>query len=67
MAGELNLLLKGEDAVILEQKQTEETEFSFPSPLSPFAPVELRGSPVRPRQNEPLGAVGDLHLMKINE
>jgi hypothetical protein len=53
--------------VILEQELTEETEFSFPSPLSPFAPVELRGSSVRAGKNKAMHTIGQFHLMEVDE
>ena len=53
--------------VDFEQELTEETEFSFLSPLSPFAPVELRGSSVRAGKNKAMDTVGQFHLMEVNE
>ena len=53
--------------VDFEQELTEETEFSFPSPLSPFAPVELRSSSVRAWKNKAMHTVGQFHLVKVDE
>ena len=48
--------------MIFEQEITEVTE-----KLSPFAPVELRGSSVCAGKNKAMHTIGQFHLMEVDE